>query len=256
MTWLPKKEEINRAVRGPHPIIEGMRREIAFETIYILRAKQNKRLDLIETKAHQLGIPVRFVGPEAFSPFGKNHQSIFALLKKPSPVFDSIEELLTASSPGLSKNPKLYLVLDGITDPHNLGAISRTAFYFGAQGIILPKKGSVGLNDTVHKTSSGASLMLAYCMVGSLKLAIKELKDKGLTIYATEVEGRGTSLKDVSFSDPLALILGSEGRGIGKNVLPLADETINIDSSVSFESLNVSVAAGIILYEFSSKNFL
>ena len=108
----------------------------------------------------------------------------------------------------------------------------------------------MGLTDTVHKVSSGASLMIPYCRVGSLKLALRALKERGVTIYATEVEKEATSLKELRCSSPAAIVLGAEGRGVGKTLRSLADEKITISGNVSFESLNVSVAAGIILYQF------
>ena len=242
-----KKTEINRAVSGIHPILEGMNRGVDFAAIYTWASKQNHRFHLIKSKANELNIPIYSVGPAVFSTFGKNHQGLFALLKKNNPIFDSAEELLAASPQ--TKN-KLFLILDGINDPHNLGAISRSAFYFGASGIILPKKGSVGLTDTVHKVSSGASLMLTYALVGSLRLAVCYLKEKGFTIYTSQSSGKGQPLNKINCSNLSAVIMGAEGRGIGKNLLPLTDEKVCITGSVAFDSLNVSVAAGIMLYQF------
>lgn len=253
MGWVPKKSEIDRIVPGTHTIVESLNRGINFDSIQVLKSNQNKRVDQIVKTALEKQIPVSYVGPEAFSVLGKNNQGIFALVKHPPKMLDSVDDLLKLSDFNQVKSPNIYLLLDGITDPHNLGAISRSAFYFGVKGIILPKKGSVGLTPVVHKTSSGASLLMHYCCVGSLKLALMALKSRGMSIYGTGTGPNSNNLAKITCSKSSVIILGGENRGIRKTLRELADVEIGIIGETNFDSLNVSVATGIVLYQFYCK---
>lgn len=146
----------------------------------------------------------------------------------------------------ISKDEKIVLLLDHLEDPHNFGAIIRTCEARGIKSVIIPKDRSVAVNDTVMKTSAGALNRVNIIMVPNLVNAINKLKDDGFFIYASAMDGR--DYKKVSFADRVVLIIGNEGKGVSKIVRDNSDEIISIPMIGSINSLNASVAAGILMY--------
>ncbi len=146
----------------------------------------------------------------------------------------------------IGKDEKIVLLLDHLEDPHNFGAIIRTCEARGIKSVIIPKDRSVAVNDTVMKTSAGALNRVNIIMVPNLVNAINKLKDEGFFVYASAMDGR--DYKKVSFSDRVVLIIGNEGKGISKIVRDNSDEIISIPMIGSINSLNASVAAGILMY--------
>ncbi len=146
----------------------------------------------------------------------------------------------------ISKDEKIVLLLDHLEDPHNFGAIIRTCEARGIKSVIIPKDRSVAVNDTVMKTSAGALNRVNIIMVPNLVNAINKLKDDGFFIYASAMDGR--DYKKVSYTDRVVLIIGNEGKGISKIVRDNSDEIISIPMIGSINSLNASVAAGILMY--------
>ena len=149
------------------------------------------------------------------------------------------------------ENEKLVVMLDHIEDPHNLGAIIRTCEAAGVKNIIIPKDRSVDVNDTVIKTSVGAINYVNIIQVSNLVNAINSLKDRGYFIYGTDMHKK--NYKDVSFSDKVCLIIGNEGKGISNIVKKNCDEIISLPQNGKINSLNASVAAGILIYEIISR---
>ena len=145
-------------------------------------------------------------------------------------------------------NIPLFLLLDEITDVRNIGAITRTALCCGVQAIIIPEKGVGALNEDAITTSAGALEKIAVCRVNSLMKAVDELHLNGIKVFASEMTA-STSIFDVKFSEPCAIVLGSEDKGIYPALMKICDETFKIPMQGDFESLNVSVAGGMILYE-------
>ncbi len=168
-----------------------------------------------------------------------NHQGIIAEL--PELNFYSVDDII-------KDKPERILVLDHIEDPHNFGAIIRSANAFGIKHIIFPKERAVPLNETVLKVSSGGFVGIKFIKVGSLNAAMTKLKKEGFWIYATAIEN-GSSIKDVSFNFPMALIVGNEGKGISSPLLKMSDQNVYIKMDGSVQSLNVSVATGIALFK-------
>ena len=170
------------------------------------------------------------------------HQGVVALVK-PLPARHSLDDILDDAA-----GPPLVLALDGVTDPHNLGACLRVANAAGAHAVIAPKDHAVGLNATVAKVASGAAETVPYLMVTNLARALTELKERDVKVVGTSDDAELT-LYDLDLSGPLALVLGAEGRGLRQLTRATCDVLVRIPMAGAVESLNASVAAGICLFE-------
>ena len=172
-----------------------------------------------------------------------NHQGVIASLA--CAEYSTVEDIFNLAN---ERNEKPFIIIcDEIEDPHNLGAIIRTAEAAGAHGIIIPKRRSASLNATVYKTSAGAATVMKIARVSNIANTIDELKERGAWIYAADMSGQ--PLHSVSFDGAVALVIGSEGFGISRLVMNKCDFLVNIPMSGQINSLNASVAAGIIMYE-------
>lgn len=167
----------------------------------------------------------------------ENHQGILV----------DIDEFDYCDIDDIIKEEGLIVMLDHLEDTHNFGAIIRTCLAAGANGIIIPKDRSVKVNSTVMKTSSGAAIRSKICMVTNLNQTIKYLKEKGYWFYAADMSGE--IYTDVEYASNTCLIIGNEGNGVSELVKKSADYTVSIPMKGQFESLNASVAAGILIYE-------
>ena len=174
------------------------------------------------------------------------HQGIVARVTAP-PRSHSLDDTLDAVV-AEGRGPALLLVLDGVTDPHNLGACLRVADGAGAHAVIAPKDHAVGLSATVAKVASGAADSMPYFMVTNLARTLGELKERDIRVVGT-AEDAGRSLYDADLSGPVALVLGAEGRGMRQLTARHCDELVSLPMRGAVESLNVSVASGICLYE-------
>jgi 23S rRNA (guanosine2251-2'-O)-methyltransferase len=172
----------------------------------------------------------------------ERHQGVVALVK-PLPARHSLDDILDEAD-----GPPLVLALDGVTDPHNLGACLRVADGAGAHAVIAPKDHAVGLNATVAKVASGAAETVPYLMVTNLARALNELKERAITVVGTSDDAERT-LYDLDLSGPVALVLGAEGKGLRQLTRNTCDVLVRIPMAGAVESLNVSVAAGVCLYE-------
>ena len=160
-------------------------------------------------------------------------------------IQDSLDALIDSLTP---ENPALLLVLDGVTDPHNLGACLRVADGAGAQAVIAPKDHAVGINPTVAKVASGAAETVPYFMVTNLARALRDLQSQGIWVIGTS-DDAPQSLYEVDLRGPVALVLGAEGAGIRQLTRKTCDQLMRIPMQGAVESLNVSVASGVCLYE-------
>lgn len=174
------------------------------------------------------------------------HQGVVALVKA-LPARHSLDDILDDAA-AAGSGPPLVLALDGVTDPHNLGACLRVADGAGAHAVIAPKDHAVGLNATVAKVASGAAETVPYLMVTNLARALNELKERAITVVGTSDDAERT-LYDVDLSGPVALVLGAEGKGLRQLTRNTCDVLVRIPMAGAVESLNVSVAAGVCLYE-------
>ena len=173
---------------------------------------------------------------------GHGHQGVVALVQ-PIPQNHSLDDLLDTV-----QGPPLLLVLDGVTDPHNLGACLRTADGAGAHAVVAPKDHAVGLNATVAKVASGAAETVPYLMVTNLARTLGELQDRGVRVIGTSDDAPRT-LFDADLTGPVALVLGAEGAGMRQLTRKTCDELVRIPMQGAVESLNVSVASAVCLYE-------
>ena len=162
--------------------------------------------------------------------------------------YSSVEDILEISK---KRNEKPFiLILDGVEDPRNLGAIIRTAEGAGVHGIIIPKHRSTGLTDVVARTSSGAIEYVPVAKVTNIAQTIDGLKERGVWVYGVDMDGE-KSYDKLSYSEPLAIVIGGEGKGIRSLVRKACDETVRIPLHGKVSSLNVSVAAGVVLFEIA-----
>lgn len=231
---------------GLHPVLELLRHQPQQITeILLTKSKENQSFHQILGLAGRHGIAARQVDalpiPDADT---VTHQGVAALIKPFVPL--NLNDLLRH----LAANPApLLVVLDSVQDPHNLGAIIRSAAAAGANGIILPKDRSAPLSGTVLKASAGTMALVNLCQVTNLAQTLKELKKLGFWIYGAAGEA-GQSLYDTAFSGSTCLVIGSEDKGLRPLVAEQCDLLVSIPLAQGVESLNASVAAGVILFEF------
>jgi len=235
-------------LEGRKAVLEALNHEKPIDRI-LLRRDGDKPIEgtlrLIAAKARELRIVVQEVERaklDATSETG-HHQGVIALC--PAVPYASIEDILAIAKE--RGEPPFIIVLDGVTDPHNLGAVLRSAEAGGVHGVIIPKRRAVGLTGTVAKTSAGAINHMAVARVGNISRTLDELKKHGLWIACAEMNG--TSLYKTDLSGPIALVLGAEGEGISRLVSEKSDFSVSIPMLGRIGSLNVSVAAGVLVYE-------
>jgi 23S rRNA (guanosine2251-2'-O)-methyltransferase len=232
---------------GIHPVLELLKsRPEQVKNLTVQRSKKGQKIDEILALAEQHDIQVNFTEAiQGLERFGdSNHQGIIARIAPPQKI--QLEELLSAAK--ASSPQPLFIALDSIQDPHNLGAIIRSAAAAGVDGIILPKDRSAPLSGTVAKTSAGSIALVKICTVTNLATSLKHLKKEGFWIYGAAGEAE-RSLYELNFSGPVCLVLGSEGKGIRPLVREQCDFLISIPMHGPLNSLNASVAAGIMLFE-------
>lgn len=239
---------MNRSDRlyGIHPILEALRsagRQI--EGIYLQHGRKGREIDEVLALARSKRITVDFRPKEALDRLTgvSHHQGAVAMVA--AKAYLSLDELMAAVAP---KEHPLLLILDGIEDPHNLGAILRTAEAAGVDGVIIPERRAVGLTATVAKTSAGAIEYLPVARVVNLSQTIERLKKENFWIYALDGKGEQNFLS-IDYRGALALVIGGEGRGIRPLVAAHCDGRIHIPMKGRVSSLNASVAAGVLLYE-------
>jgi 23S rRNA (guanosine2251-2'-O)-methyltransferase len=229
---------------GINPVLEALAAGTRhFDRLLIVKGLRSRRLSDAIRRATHLGIALRFEMRETLDRMagGVPHQGIIAVVSE-KPLL-SLESLLDGAS-----SPALVVVLDGVEDPRNLGAILRTAEAAGANGVVLPERHSAGLSETVARASAGALEHVAVARVGNLAHAIGTLKAQG--IWVVGFDAAGTERWDaVDLTRPVAIVLGGEGRGIRRLVREHCDHLVSIPHFGHVGSLNVSVAAGIALYE-------
>jgi len=231
--------------------MDAMREGKALDRIYINNKINNDSLKEIKSLASQNNIPINYVPAEKLNSFNiASHEGFIALISK-----IHYQELQQVISWVIERGEvPLFLMLDGITDIRNIGGIARTAFCTGVQAIIIPDKGVGALNEDAILTSAGALEKIAVCRVNSLMKAVDELHLNGIKVMASEMTAE-KRIFDMDFKEPLAIILGSEEKGIYPALMKVCDEKFKIPMAGDFESLNVSVATGMILYEVMKQRF-
>ena len=231
---------------GRNPIREALKNHRDIEKILLQKGELSGSAKEIIYLAKEQGIVVQPVDKKRLDETAANHQGMIAYAS--AYQYSSVEEILQTAK---EKNePPFIIVLDGITDPHNLGAVMRTAECAGAHGIILPLHNSVGLSPAAVKSSAGAVEYVKVARVNNLNRTIEQLKKENIWVYAVTMNG--TDFEKTEFDGGVALVIGSEEHGISRLTMEKCDFSVALPMAGHLESLNASVAAGIIMYKVLS----
>lgn len=232
-------------ISGIPAVIEAMQTGQQLERIYLLSTLNSPDAEQLKLVAEKYGAPVNKVPFEKLRNFNiENHHGCIALKSKIK--YQELQDVISLVVEN-GESP-LLLMLDGITDIRNIGALARTAYCCGVHAIIIPEKGVGALNEDAISTSSGALELISVCRVKSLIGAIDEMHLNGIKVFASDMKADVKSF-NINFKEPCAVIMGSEDKGIQPLLYKACDNQFKIPMQKDFESLNVSVAAGMILYE-------
>lgn len=233
-------------IGGKHSVMEAIRAGRTINKIWIAENSQKQFAGPIVAEAKNLGILVQFTDKRQLDQMveGLQHQGVIAQVA--AYAYVEVEDII-AKAKSLGQDP-FILILDEIEDPHNLGSILRTADCTGVHGVIIPKRRSVGLTATVSKTSAGAVEYVPVARVTNIAQTIERLKEQGVWVAGTDV----TAAQDVykaNFRMPIALVIGNEGKGVGRLIKEKCDFLVKLPMAGHVNSLNASVAAGVLMYE-------
>lgn len=234
-------QEIN-IIYGRNAVMETLCSGKAVDVLYVQKgAKPGKIVAL----AKQLGVVIKELADERLTSMCGTPKHGGVALELAAAAYSTVDDILSAAEQ--KGKPPFIIIADEIEDPHNLGAIIRTAEAAGADGLIIPKRRSATLNATVFKTSAGAASWLKVARVANLVDTIKRLKEKGVWVYGMEADG--TPYDKADLSGAVALVVGSEGFGLGRLVRENCDMILSLPMNGKVNSLNASVSAGIMMYE-------
>jgi 23S rRNA (guanosine2251-2'-O)-methyltransferase len=238
-------EQEELILEGRNAVLEALKAEKSIDKIFVLEGNHDGPIQRIVKEAKKLNIIINFVTKDRLDALSKTnkHQGIIAY----AAAYDyaTIEDILkNAEDKG---EPPFIILLDSIMDPHNLGAIIRTANLAGAHGIVIPKRRAVGLTATVAKTSAGAINFTPIVKVTNLARTIEELKEKGLWFVCADMDGE--MMYKVDMKGAIGLVIGNEGEGVSKNVKDKCDFVASIPMQGDIDSLNASVATGVLAFE-------
>lgn len=230
---------------GRKPVLEALNSNEEVEQVYILFGQQGGVINAIRVSAKKRGIKCNQIPLERFRTYSPNKNAQGVIAVKRDFKFSSFDEILRDSK---KSTLPLILILDEIQDPHNVGAILRSAECSGVNGVILTKHNSATITSIVTKVSAGATEHLKICQINNLSQLIDELKEKGFWIVGSSLEN-AKPYTEVDYKIPIALIVGNEEKGIRKLTASKCDFLVKIPMSGKIQSLNVSVATGILLFE-------
>lgn len=238
-------EEKMQYLYGMHPVTEAIRSGRKFDKVLLKKGLEGTQFRELMQMLTEQDIPYQFVPGEVLDRKCRgSHQGVIALVAQIDYV--DIDQFIN-NALGRTLNP-LVMILDGVSDVRNLGAIARSLEVAGGQGIIVPAKGGAAINAEAVKASAGALMRIDTCKVSNLRLAIFALQQAGFRIIASS-EKSEKLMYDTDLTGPVAIIMGSEGTGISKSILPLADEMVKIPQQGEIGSLNVSVASALMAFE-------
>lgn len=238
--------EADGVIEGRNAVIEALRVGTAIDKIYIAKGETDKTLGHIASRARDAGIVVVEADRRKLDGISRTHahQGVIALAAVREYV--SVDDILADAA---AKNePPLIVVCDEISDPHNLGAIIRTAYCAGAHGVVIPKRRSAGLTSVVAKTSAGAVSHMKVARVPNIPSLLKDLKKQGVWVFGTAANGT-TGLYDADLKGAAAIVIGSEGDGMTRLAAENCDFLVSIPMKGDLNSLNASASAAILLYE-------
>lgn len=231
-------------IAGRNAVGEALRSGRAIDSVLVARGDRTGSLNVLVARCRERGIPVKETDPRRLEAIaGRNHQGIAAIAA--CREYATLDELFKAAED--RGEPPLFILCDELEDPHNLGAILRTAEAVGAHGVIIPKRRSAGLTTAVYKASAGAAEYVPVARVSNLVDAMKELKRRGVWLYGLDMDGESWCGADLQGA--AAVVVGAEGAGIGRLVREQCDFILSLPMRGKVSSLNASVACGVALYE-------
>ena len=242
----PVETENDGIIEGRNAVIEALRAGVAIDKIFIARGETDAALGHIASTAREKGIVVADADRRKLDAMSRTHSHQGVIAQAAVRAYASVDDILAAARE--KGEPPLILVCDELSDPHNLGAVIRTADAAGAHGVIIPKRRSAGLTAVVAKTSAGAVSHVPVARVPNLPALLEELKEAGVWVFGTAADGERL-LYDADLKGPAAIVIGSEGDGMGRLVSEKCDFKVRIPMKGKLNSLNASAAAAILLYE-------
>ena len=242
----PVETENDGVIEGRNAVVEALRAGVSIDKIFIMKGETDSVLGHIASTAREKGIVVVDADRRKLDNMSRthSHQGVIALAAVRE--YATVDDILNAARE--KGEPPLIVVCDELSDPHNLGAVIRTADAAGAHGVIIPKRRSAGLTAVVGKTSAGAVAHVPVARVPNIPSLLKDLKKQGMWIFGTAADGT-TSLYDADLKGPAAIVIGSEGDGMTRLVSESCDFLVSIPMRGKLNSLNASAAAAILLYE-------
>jgi 23S rRNA (guanosine2251-2'-O)-methyltransferase len=239
-------------IAGRNPVIEALKNQQQLDKILLFKNSSGEVINEIRQLAKELNVPVQYVPNEKLNSITNvQHQGVVAF--KTSVAYQSLQDVINwVNDKG---EVPLFLILDGVTDVRNIGAIARSAVCCGAQTIIIPDKGVGALNEDAVKASAGALEQINICRVNSLMKAVDELHLNGIKVFASEMTAK-SKVFELDLKEPCVIVMGGEEKGVVPALMKICDGIFKIPMAGSFESLNVSVATGMILYEAMKQRML
>lgn len=232
-------------IAGSTQVLNALKNGSNIDKIYLDNSRRGNPFAAVKNAAMKEGVPVQYVPAAKLDAFHiEGHDGCIAQLSRVK--YQDLQQLISWVTD--SGEAPLFLMLDGITDIRNIGGIARTAYCMGVHALIIPAKGVGALNEDAILTSAGALEKIPVCRVNSLMKTVDELHQNGIVLYASEMTAQ-KNITETDFTLPCTIVLGSEEKGIYPALLKICDEQIKIPMMGDFESLNVSVATGMILYE-------
>ncbi|WP_411345090.1 23S rRNA (guanosine(2251)-2'-O)-methyltransferase RlmB [Paenibacillus sp. WLX1005] len=234
-------------IAGKHSVTEALRAGRSINKIWIADGAQKNLVQPVVAEAREKGIVIQYVDKRKLDSFvpGVQHQGVIA---QAAPYeYAEVEDILAAAH--AKGEAPFILLLDEIEDPHNLGSILRTADCTGVHGVIIPKRRSAGITATVSKTSAGAVEYVPVARVTNLGQTIDRLKEQGVWVVGTDVNTDSSLYQADVFTGPVAVVIGNEGKGMGRLIREKCDVLVQLPMQGQINSLNASVAAGVVMYE-------
>ena len=240
-----EKERGSNIICGRNPVLEAVRSGREIDRLLIAHGISGGSVTAIIAKCKAKGVLIKEISPQKLDYYcgGANHQGVAVMLA--SQEYSTVDDIISLAD---SRNEKPFIIIcDGLEDPHNLGAVIRTAEATGVHGVIIPERRSASLNATVAKAACGALEYVPVARVTNIASTIDMLKDKGVWVFGADMDGEDYTKTD--FDVPCAIVIGNEGKGIGTLTAKKCDKIISLPMLGKINSLNASVAAGILMYE-------
>lgn len=236
---------MSEQIEGRNAVLEAFRSGKCVDKLFILDGCQDGPVRTIAREARKKDTIINYVSKERLDQLSETHAHQGVIAQVAAYDYSTVDEILARAEE--KGEPPFLILLDNVEDPHNLGAIIRTANLAGAHGVIIPKRRAVGLTSTVAKTSAGAINYTPVAKVTNIVRTIEELKEKGIWFVCADMGGE--TMYDLDLTGPMGLVIGNEGEGVSRLVREACDFTASIPMKGDIDSLNASVAAGVLAYE-------